>query len=127
MKIWHKGGCHCGAVRFEVRAPVDIVIAHCNCSICQLTGYQHLDVEIPDFRLLTGKDNQTSYRFGTHTADHLFCQCCGIKSFYIPRSNPGGLSINFRCINKDGFKNIIFEDFDGQNWEDNIEALRERT
>jgi hypothetical protein len=30
----HTGGCHCGAVRFELDAPVDVVVQDCNCSIC---------------------------------------------------------------------------------------------
>ena len=36
-RLTHGGGCHCGAVRFEVDAVVDEVIS-CNCSICQKRG-----------------------------------------------------------------------------------------
>lgn len=122
-KKWHKGGCHCGQVSFEVRAPVDVVITDCNCSMCAKTGYQHLIVDKTDFKLLTGEKNQTSYRFGTHTANHLFCQCCGIKAFYAPRSHPDGVSVNLRCVDQSGFENIEFKPFDGQNWEENIEKL----
>ncbi len=28
-KIKHEGGCHCGAVRFEVMAPVDVEVYDC--------------------------------------------------------------------------------------------------
>ena len=35
---WKKGGCHCGAVRFEVLAPDAIEAKDCNCSICRRTG-----------------------------------------------------------------------------------------
>lgn len=123
-KIWHKGSCHCGQVTFEVHAPKKVVITDCNCSICAKTGYQHLIVEKPDFRLLTGKDAQTSYRFGTKTAEHLFCTHCGIKSFYIPRSHPDGISVNLRCLDQTGFESIEFKLFDGQNWEKNVAGLR---
>ncbi len=123
-KIWHKGRCHCGQVSFEVRAPKDVVITDCNCSMCAKTGYQHLIVDKSDFRLLAGADNQISYRFGTHTAEHLFCRCCGIKAFYTPRSHPDGISVNLRCVDQSGFENIEFKAFDGQNWEENIEALK---
>ena len=30
----HTGGCHCGAVRFEVMADVQKGAGRCNCSIC---------------------------------------------------------------------------------------------
>jgi len=32
--VTHRGGCHCGAVRFEVDAPARIAALDCNCSIC---------------------------------------------------------------------------------------------
>jgi len=123
-KLWHKGRCHCGQVSFEVAAPADIVITACNCSMCNLTGYQHLIVEAEDFRLLTGEGNQISYRFGTHTAEHLFCRCCGVKAFYVPRSHPEGVSVNLRCVDQTKFETIEFKEFDGQNWEENIGALK---
>ena len=123
-KIWHKGRCHCGEVSFEVAAPVDVVITDCNCSMCNLTGFQHLIVEADDFRLLAGENNQISYRFGTHTAEHLFCRCCGVKAFYTPRSHPEGISVNLRCLDQTKFESIEFKEFDGQNWEENIEALK---
>ena len=42
---WKQGGCHCGAVRFEVLAPDEIEAKECNCSICRMSGYLHLIVE----------------------------------------------------------------------------------
>ncbi len=38
---WKTGGCHCGAVRFEVLAPDEIEARECNCSICAKSGYLH--------------------------------------------------------------------------------------
>ena len=49
--VVHHGGCHCGRVRFEAKAPA-----------------------------------------------HLFCRVCGVKSFYLPRSHPDGVSVNARCL-----------------------------
>ena len=40
----------------------------------------------------------TTYIFNTGTAKHHFCAMCGIKSFYVPRSNPDGFSVNVRCL-----------------------------
>lgn len=123
-KIWHKGGCHCGAVSFEVAAPADVVVTECNCSICTKTGFQHVFATQEEFKLLTGKDEVTTYLFGSHTAKHYFCKHCGVKSFYVPRSHPDGYSINFRCLDHNKFACIQFELFDGDNWEDNIDKLK---
>lgn len=125
-KKWHKGGCHCGAISFQVAAPVNLTITNCNCSMCDKTGFQHLIVDAEDFQLLTGADAITTYLFGTRTAKHTFCKHCGIKPFYHPRSHPEGISVNLRCVDQSGFEQITFEDFDGQNWEENIEGLLDK-
>ena len=96
--VTHSGGCHCGAVAFEVEAPAKIVASDCNCSICRMSGYLHLIVPRSRFHLLQGADALTEYKFNTGTARHLFCGRCGVKSFYVPRSNPDGYSVNVRCL-----------------------------
>jgi len=116
-KITHRGGCHCGAVRFEVRAPARLTVQHCNCSMCSKTGYAHLIVPAEDFTLLSGAAQLNTYTFNTGTARHLFCTVCGIKSFYVPRSNPDGFSVNLRCLDPGTVEQVTVEDFDGQNWE----------
>jgi len=99
--ITHRGGCHCGRVRFEVDAPSRPPVQECTCSICRMTGFVHLIVPAARFRLLQGEDALTEYRFNTGTARHLFCRHCGVKSFYVPRSHPHGYSINARCLDND--------------------------
>lgn len=113
----HTGGCHCGRVRFEVRAPARLVVADCNCSICRQSGYLHLIVAASQFTLLTGQDALTTYTFNTGTAKHLFCRMCGIKSFYVPRSHPDGFSVNARCIDSPTIESLSITPFDGVHWE----------
>ena len=120
----HKGGCHCGAVRFEVEAPEDLEVTECNCSICSKSGYLHLIVPKSKFRLLSGESNLQTYTFDTHEAKHMFCKICGIKSFYIPRSHPDGISVNVRCLDDSTIKSVKNEQFDGKNWEANIHKLK---
>ncbi|PHS28748.1 MAG: aldehyde-activating protein [Robiginitomaculum sp.] len=120
---WREGACHCGAVCFAVSLPDDIVASECNCSICAKTGFLHLIVPKDRFDLRTGEESLTDYRFNTGTARHLFCKTCGVKAFYVPRSNPDGWSVNLRCLNAEDFKSITIEPFDGQNWEANADAL----
>ena len=120
----HHGGCHCGAVRFEVEAPGRVTVSECNCSICVMTGFLHLIVPAARFRLLAGADVLTTYTFGTGVAKHLFCCHCGIKSFYVPRSNPDGFSVNARCLEAGTIAALAVEPFDGRNWENSAGALR---
>lgn len=121
--IRHKGHCHCGAVTFEVKAPADLKLTHCNCSICNATGFVHLIVDKEKFHLISGQNTLTEYSFNTHAAKHLFCSRCGIKSFYIPRSHPDGVSVNANCLDKATINSISITEFDGENWEDNIDQI----
>ncbi|MGH6793531.1 MAG: GFA family protein [Methyloceanibacter sp.] len=120
---WKEGGCHCGAVRFEVLAPDDPEIVACNCSICRMTGYLHLIVPKEYFQLRQGEDQLTDYRFNTGTAKHLFCSVCGVKSFYVPRSHPEGFSVNVRCLDDGAFGDMRVTRFDGRHWEEARAAL----
>ncbi|MGB5132628.1 MAG: GFA family protein [Steroidobacteraceae bacterium] len=114
---WHRGGCHCGDVKFEVRAPSDLELLDCNCSMCTMSAYLHLIVPAADFRLLTDEAALVDYRFGSGTARHLFCRRCGIKSFYVPRSHPDGYSVNARCLDPSGITSMQIRPYDGRNWE----------
>ena len=123
--VTHRGGCHCGDVAFEVSAPAQLLVQECNCSICRMTGFLHLIVPASRFRLVKGADSLTNYSFNTRTAKHLFCRRCGIKSFYVPRSNPDGFSVNARCLDPATVTELTVEPFDGQNWEASADALRD--
>ena len=120
---WKSGGCHCGAVAFEVLAPEEIEVKECNCSICSKMGFLHYIVPKSRFRLLRGQDALTTYTFNTGTAKHLFCSICGVKSFYIPRSHPDGFSVNFRCLDARDFASVMTSEFDGQHWEESVREL----
>ena len=110
--ITHRGGCHCGAVTFEVEAPARITVSECQCSICRMSGFLHLIVPRARFHLLSGADVLSEYRFNTGTARHLFCRRCGVKSFYVPRSNPDGYSVNLRCLDRANITEVTIEPFD---------------
>ena len=122
--VTHRGGCHCGAVAFEVEAAARLVVQECNCSICTASGYWHLIVPGARFHLLRGREALSDYTFGTGVARHLFCRTCGVKSFYVPRSNPDGYSVNARCLDRSTVEAITVEPFDGRNWEAAAGALR---
>ncbi len=123
--LW-KGSCHCGAVSFSVEAPTSIEVEQCNCSICSKSGFLHLIVPKAHFHLLNGKDALSTYSFNTGVAKHYFCKRCGIKPFYIPRSNPDGVDVNVNCLDSKP-PDIKVVQFDGQNWEDNAASLAHKS
>ena len=120
---WRAGGCHCGAVRFEAALPDHVLAQSCNCSVCAKTGFVHVIVPESRFRLLQGAESLETYTFNTGVARHHFCRVCGVKSFYRPRSNPDGWSVNARCLDDAETLDIAIEPFDGRNWEANAGAL----
>ena len=85
--------------------------------MCRKSGYLHLIVPADRFVLVSGRDDLTTYSFNTGVAKHTFCSQCGVKSFYIPRSHPEGVSINARCIDSDTVASLSVKPFDGRNWE----------
>jgi len=125
--VKHRGGCHCGAVAFEVEAPARLTVSDCNCSVCRMSGYQHLIVPRARFRLLQGAESLSEYRFNTGVARHLFCRHCGIKSFYVPRSNPDGYSVNARCLERGTIEHIEVELFDDGDRAASEARIRDRS
>ena len=121
--VTHVGGCHCGRVSFQVQAPANLAVDECNCSICAKSGYLHLIVPSSRFTLIQGKDDLHCYTFNTGAAKHYFCRHCGVKSFYVPRSNPDGYSVNARCLDAGSIASMSITPFDGRNWEANAHAL----
>ncbi len=121
--MWRSGGCHCGAVRFQVHLPQVVEAQSCNCSICAKTGFLHIIVPERRFRLSEGARALSTYVFNTGVARHLFCRICGVKSFYRPRSNPEGWSINARCLDEVDALTLKIKPFDGMNWEANAASL----
>ena len=122
-RVTHTGGCHCGSVEWTVEAPAVLDTHTCNCSICEINHYQHLLVPESRFKLTRGEEYLSLYTFGSELAKHYFCNQCGVKSFYIPRSNPDGVSVNARCIKSETIDAIYDTPFDGRNWEKNAGSL----
>jgi len=119
METTYEGACHCGAVRFRVRAELAFATV-CNCSICTKKGFVHLIVEPSQFELLSGASELSSYRFNTGVAEHRFCKHCGIHAFYTPRSDPGKVDVNVRCLDNVALNELALKPFNGADWEDAI-------
>lgn len=123
MSVTHSGGCHCGKVRFTAKGDAVIKADRCNCSICYQSGFLHMLIAKDDFTLLQGEEALETYTFGSGIAQHYFCGTCGVKSFYIPRSHPHGVSVNVTCIDPETIEAVEETPFDGRNWEKNVHKL----
>src|SRR5262249_10494913 len=111
----YRGGCHCGAVAFEVEGELSEV-NECNCSICLRKAYLHWIVPQQTFRLLTGEESLGVYTFNTGVARHFFCIRCGVAPYYVPRSNPDKIDVNARCLDGVDLSGLRIRKFEGRDW-----------
>lgn len=83
---FYTGSCHCGKVKFRVKANRHLIVYQCNCSICSMKKNYHFIVPSVNFKLESGSDEYLSvYQFNSKVAKHTFCAVCGVQAFYHPR------------------------------------------
>ncbi|CAM2197736.1 GFA family protein [Paraburkholderia sp. A1RI_3L] len=94
----YKGACHCGAVKFEVRAAITPAV-RCNCSLCRRRGaLMSPPFDADRLTILQGEDALTRYEFNTGVAKHYFCRHCGIYPFHQTRLDPRRWRVNLGCL-----------------------------
>jgi len=83
-----KGGCHCRSLRYVLQWPItsltdgelpSVPARRCSCSFCKRldgvwTSHPQASLHIAE----SPEQSPSRYRFGTETADFLFCSRCGI-------------------------------------------------
>lgn len=116
MPAYH-GSCHCGAVKFEAEADLAKTI-ECNCSHCARKGFLLTFVPAAQFRLLSGEDQLTEYRFNKKVIAHLFCRTCGVQAFGRGKDEQGNetVAVNVRCLDGVDLKTLKPAFFDGKSW-----------
>jgi len=112
----YQGGCHCGAVRYQVTMKLTGAIT-CNCSICSKTGTMLSFVPATQFELKSGEDSLTDYQFGKERIHHLFCKRCGVRSFARGKMPDGTAmaAINVRCLDDVELESVPTKHFDGRS------------
>jgi len=100
MHRTYRGGCHCGAVRFEAELDLASGSYRCNCSICRRTRFWVAVARPEGFRLLCGEGELTEYRFNTRRNQHFFCRHCGVRPFGVGHDTPIGkmYGVNIGCL-----------------------------
>jgi hypothetical protein len=115
MKRMHSGGCQCGKVRYEATFELGEVLA-CNCSRCGKLGSLLAFIPASDFKLQSGKDALTTYKFNKHVIDHKFCSTCGIQSFSSGKTPDGKdmVAVNARCLDGVDPDTLTIKKYDGR-------------
>ncbi len=76
------GGCHCGAIRWQMNSPVvpeGMPIWVCGCSFCVKHGVRYSSWSEAELLLRAVDPDQVAhYAFGHGTADFIFCARCGV-------------------------------------------------
>lgn len=113
----YKGSCHCGAVRFEIEGQIDGVMS-CNCSHCSRKGVLLTFVPRDKFKLLSGAESLTEYRFNKHVIAHQFCKTCGVQSFAYGKRPDGSpiAAINTRTLEDFEFDKLPVKHVDGKRF-----------
>jgi hypothetical protein len=113
----YQGGCHCGAVAYEVEADLGSVI-ECNCSHCSKKGFLLTFAPIAAFTLKSGADVLTEYRFNKGAIRHLFCSTCGVQSFAEGKMPDGTetRAVNVRCLEGVDPATLVVSPVDGKSY-----------
>lgn len=75
------GSCHCGAVRYAAEVDLEAGTGKCNCTFCAKARNWSMMVKPAAFELLAGDGELGGYSFNTHSAQHHFCQKCGVRVY----------------------------------------------
>jgi hypothetical protein len=112
----YAGSCHCGKVRYQAEIDLEATVISCNCSICSRSGTLLQFIPESQFKLLSGSDDLTEYRFKQGHINHHFCRACGIKSFARGVGPKGPMvAINARCLEGVDLEKLNIQRFDGKS------------
>lgn len=97
------GGCNCGAVRFEVTAPLTGA-GYCHCKRCQrrtgTAASANADPVEGSFRIISGEDHLRSWK-PVDGAEKWFCGDCGSAMFSLNPARGGSIGIRMGAFDGD--------------------------
>jgi len=113
----YQGGCHCGAIKFEVEGEI-LQVMECNCSICSKRGHLLWFVPREQLRLLTPEANLSTYTFNKKMIKHRFCAICGCGPFGEGenlKTKSLMAAVNVRCLDGVDLASLKRVMFDGKS------------
>ena len=97
------GGCNCGAVRFEVSAPL-VSAQYCHCTRCQrrtgTAASANARVEPGSFRMVEGEDRLRAWA-PESGAEKWFCGECGSALFSRSPTDPEQVGVRLGAFDSD--------------------------
>lgn len=100
MQEPHDGGCHCGALRYRISAPLRD-IAHCHCSICRRTSgglvTTWISVPLDAFEWLQGVPTQYA---SSATCTRHFCGNCGAQLALFTTHSPQTMDVTIATLDE---------------------------
>jgi hypothetical protein len=117
----YQGGCHCGALRFEVELDLAKGATRCNCSICTRIAQTSTAVKPEVFRALKGEAEAGTYEWGGKTGKRYFCRTCGIHCYgrgFLEEIGGAYVSVNYNCLDDVDPNQLDITYWDGRhnNW-----------
>jgi hypothetical protein len=117
----HTGGCHCGAVRFEVDIDASCG-SRCNCSICTKVGALGRIVKPEALAVVSGAESLSSYEWGGKVGHRFFCKHCGVHCFgqgHLAMVGGDFVSVNLNSLDDVDPRDVKVVYWDGRhdNWQ----------
>ena len=98
-----RGGCNCGAVRFQVTEPL-VTASYCHCRRCQrrsgAAASPNAHPAPGSVRIVQGEDRLRAWKPGGG-AEKVFCGDCGSALFAREPGNPDPVSIRLGAFDRD--------------------------
>lgn len=98
MSDLHQGGCQCGAMRYQFRAPLRD-IAHCHCSVCRRStgGILVTWITVPReaFTWLQGEPARFA---SSPSCERYFCAHCGAHLALFTTLSPHSLDVTIATL-----------------------------
>jgi hypothetical protein len=117
----HAGGCHCGAVRFEVQVDASKG-SRCNCTICTKVAWLGSIVKPDAFTLVSGAESLSAYEWGGKVSRRCFCKHCGVQCFgegHLEMLGGDFVSVNLNSLDDVDPRDVKVVYWDGRhnNWQ----------
>ncbi len=116
------GGCHCGAIRYEVELDPATAGTMCNCTICTKLASVNTVVKPAAFRLVSGDASLSSYEWGGRSGQRKFCKHCGVYCFgpgHLEQLGGDYVSVNLNTLDDFDLSAVKIGYWDGRhnNWQ----------